>query len=313
MSDVVSEPVIEMRGVTKAFGRKPVLRGVDLAVPAGQTFAFLGRNGQGKTTTIRTLLGLIRPDAGTVRVLGIDPAVDPLAIRRRVGYVAEDPALFGWMRVGQLLSFVAPFYPTWDAAHAKVLADKMELPLRTKVKHLSKGQGVRVALLLALAHRPELVILDDPTLGLDPIMRKDFLRDLVTHLQDERVGVFFSSHLLYEVEPVADSVVILDKGRVLRAAATDDLRATVKRIVVAADAEPILARLPGLLDVAPSGRQATAVTEDVTAARTALSAAGVPFEEVDLNLDEIFEAFVIGRKPVGKEVPGATTVVERVA
>jgi ABC-2 type transport system ATP-binding protein len=143
-------------------------------------------------------------------------------------------------------------------------------------------------------------------------MRKDFLRDLVTHLQDERVGVFFSSHLLYEVEPVADSVVILDKGRVLRAAATDDLRATVKRIVAAADAESILARLPGLLDIARSGRQATAVTEDVAAARAALSTAGVAFEEVDLNLDEIFEAFVIGRK----EATGATTattVVERVA
>ena len=130
--------------------------------------------------------------------------------------MAEDPALFGWMRVGQLMSFVAPFYPTWDAARAKDLADRFELPLRTRCRHLSKGQGVRVALLLALAHRPELVILDDPTLGLDPIMRKEFLRDLVTHLQAERTSVFFSSHLLYEVEPVADSVVILDAGRVIK-------------------------------------------------------------------------------------------------
>ena len=290
-------PVIEMRDVRKAFGRKPVLRGVDLTVPPGQTFAFLGRNGQGKTTTIRTLLGLLRPDSGTVRVLGLDPAVDPLAIRRRVGYVAEDPALFGWMSVGQLLSFVAPFYPTWDAAHARDLSDRFELPLKTRVKHLSKGQTVRVALLLALAHRPELVILDDPTLGLDPIMRKEFLRDLVTHLQAERVSVFFSSHLLYEVEPVADSIVILDAGRVIKAAATDDLRAAVKRLVAPADAEPVLSGLPGLLDLARSGRQVTAVVSDVAAARPVLAAAGVRFDEVDLNLDEIFEAFVIGRRP----------------
>ena len=302
-------PIIEMRDVRKAFGSKPVLRGVDLSVPPGQTFAFLGRNGQGKTTTIRTLLGLIKPDSGQVRVLGLDPGVDPLAIRRRVGYVAEDPALFGWMRVGQLLSFVAPFYPTWDGAHAKDLSDRFALPLRTRVKHLSKGQGVRVALLLALAHRPELVILDDPTLGLDPIMRREFLRDLVTHLQAERVSVFFSSHLLYEVEPVADSVVILDAGRVIQAATTDDLRASVKRLVAPIAAERILAGLPGLLDLARSGRQVTAVVSDVADARPVLSAAGVGFDEVDLNLDEIFEAFVIGRK----EVSGAQPPLERVA
>ena len=308
----VSEPpVIELRGVTKSFGHKPVLRGVDLAVPRGQTFAFLGRNGQGKTTTIRTLLGLIRPDAGTVRVLGLDPAADPLAIRRRVGYVAEDPVLFGWMRVGQLMDFVAPFYPTWDAARAKDLADRFELPMRTRFKHLSKGQGVRVALLLAVAHRPELVILDDPTLGLDPIMRKEFLRDLVTHLQAERVSVFFSSHLLYEVEPVADSVVILDRGRVVLSAATDDLRADVKRLVVPAAAAGVLAGLPGLLDLSVDGRRAAAVVSDVAAARVALSAAGVDIdvEVVDLNLDEIFEAYVIGRKGGDR----ATVAVEGVA
>ncbi len=302
-------PVIEMRDVRLAFGRKAVLRGVDLSMPAGETFAFLGRNGQGKTTTIRTLLGLLRPGAGHVRVLGLDPAADPIAIRRRVGYVAEDPALFGWMRVGQLMSFVAPFYPTWDPARAADLADRFELPRRTRCRHLSKGQGVRVALLLALAHRPELVILDDPTLGLDPIMRKEFLRDLVTHLQAERTSVFFSSHLLYEVEPVADSVVILDAGRVIKAAGTDDLRAAVKRLVAAADAEPTVRSLPGLLDVARSGRQVTAVVSDVAAARPVLAAAGVAFDEVDLNLDEIFEAFVIGRR----EVSGAQPPLERMA
>jgi ABC-2 type transport system ATP-binding protein len=296
------QPVIEMRGIRKAFGRKPVLQGLDLNVPAGQTFAFLGRNGAGKTTTIRMLLGLLKPDSGDVRVLGFDPTQDPLSIRRRVGYVAEDQTMFGWMRVGQLLSFVAPFYPTWDAAWAKELTDRFELPLKTRMKHLSKGQGVRVALLLALAHRPRLVILDDPTLGLDPIMRKEFLRDLVTHMQGEHVSVFFSSHLLYEIEPVADSVVILDHGRVLRQAATEDLRSQVKRLVVPADAEKILRNLPGLLDINITGRQATAVVEDIIAARAAMNGTGVTPQEIDLNLDEIFEAYVIGRRKEGNDV-----------
>jgi ABC-2 type transport system ATP-binding protein len=307
----MAQLVIEMRGVEKSFGRKRVLAGVDFAMPAGQTFAFLGRNGAGKTTTIRILLGLLRPDAGRVRVLGLDPAHEPLEVRRRVGYVAEDQRMFGWMRVGQLLWFVAPFYPTWDQALARQLGERLELPMGTRVRHLSKGQAVRLALLLALAHRPELVILDDPTLGLDPIMRKEFLRDLVGHLQGENVSVFFSSHLLYEIEPVADSVVILDRGRVLRQAATEELRAGVKRLIAPVEMGSILAALPGVLDLARSGRQATAVVQDIGAARAALpSAADGAVREIDLNLDEIFEAYVIGRR---KEGQGAKPDLERVA
>jgi ABC-2 type transport system ATP-binding protein len=304
-----SSPVIELRGVRKSFRRKEVLRGVDLSVPPGQTFAFLGRNGAGKTTTIRMLLGLLRPDAGQVRVLGLDPQRDALEIRRRVGYLAEDPVLFGWMRVGQLLSFTRPFYPTWDQTWAGELADRFELPMETRIKYLSKGQSVRVALLLALAHRPELVILDDPTLGLDPIMRKEFLRDLVTYLQGERVSVFFSSHLLYEIEPVADSVVILDRGRVVIQAPTEQLRADVKRLIAPLDAEPALRDLPGLLDVSVRGRQVAAVVSDIAAARTALVACPLPVQEMDLNLDEIFEAYVIGQT---KESPHAEAHLERV-
>ena len=296
MNDMTSDQlVIELSGVTKSFGKKPVLRGVDLRVPPGQTFAFLGRNGAGKTTTIRMLLGLLKPDAGVVRVLGLDPATAGVEIRRRVGYVAEDPVLFGWMRVRQLISFMAPFYPTWDSAWAKQLAERFELPMDTRFKHLSKGQGVRVALLLALAHRPELVILDDPTLGLDPIMRKEFLRDLVTYLQAERVSVFFSSHLLYEIEPVADSIVILDHGKVIRQGPTEQLREQVKRLIAPLEAEPLLRSLPGLLDISTSGRQVSAVVGDIAGARPLIGSSTVAVDEIDLNLDEIFEACVIGR------------------
>jgi ABC-2 type transport system ATP-binding protein len=189
------------------------------------------------------------------------------------------------------------------------LSDRLELPLKTRVKHLSKGQSVRVALLLALAHKPELVILDDPTLGLDPIMRKEFLRDLVAHLQTERVSVFFSSHLLYEIEPVADSVVILDHGRVVRQANTEELRTSVKRLIAPAEAAGALFALPGLLDAARNGRQCMAVVEEIIPAREALARAGVSAQEVDLNLDEIFEAYVIGRK----DKPHAESDLERVA
>lgn len=312
MSDT-EQPAIEIRGVRKRFGRKPVLDDLTLTVRPGQTFAFLGRNGAGKTTAIRMLLGLLKPDAGSVRVLGMDPQRQSLEVRRRVGYLAEDQAMFGWMRVSELVSFMAPFYPTWDAGWAKQLAERFELPARTRVRHLSKGQGVRLGLLLALAHRPKLVILDDPTLGLDPIMRKEFLRDVVTYLQGENVTVFFSSHLLYEIDAVADTVAILDRGRIVRQADTDALREQVKRFVVPAEAEQTLAGLPGLLDLARAGRQAAAVVEDVNAALPLVAAAGVPYEVVDLNLDEIFEAYVIGRRPKEDAHGPGPAHLERVA
>jgi ABC-2 type transport system ATP-binding protein len=303
------QPVIQLSGVVKRFGKKQVLDSETLWVEAGQTFAFLGRNGAGKTTTIRMLLGLLAPDAGTLRVLGLDPIAQPLEVRRRVGYVAEDQTMFGWMDVAQMIAFIAPFYPTWDAARARELSERFELPQKTRIKHLSKGQGVRLALLLALSHRPKLVILDDPTLGLDPIMRKEFLRDLVTHLQSEQVTVFFSSHLLYEVEPVADAVAILDRGRIVRQADTEELRARVKRLILPASAEPVARSLPGILDLSQNGRELVAVVEDIEPARQQLRSEGVVAREMDMNLDEIFEAYVIGRK----EPASADPALERVA
>jgi len=217
------------------------------------------------------------------------------------------------MKVDEILRFMAPFYPTWDKARARELAEKFELPMKTRTKHLSKGQGVRLGLLLALAHRPKLVILDDPTLGLDPIMRKEFLRDLVTYLQSEQVTVFFSSHLLYEIEPVADAVAILDHGRIVRQAATEELRQRVKRLIAPIESENAMLGLPGILDFVRSGRQVTAVVEDIDAAMRAIAPTGARVEEMDLNLDEIFEAYVIGNRPPSGGRPNGEPKLEKVA
>lgn len=302
----MSDCVLEINGVTKRFGRNIVLDNLDLSVPQGQTFAFLGRNGAGKTTTIQMLLGLLKCDAGQMRVLGLDPKRDATAIRRRVGYMAEDQRMFGWMRVDELLRFISAFYPTWDGDLANEYVRKFELSKKAKVKHLSKGQNCRLALLLALVHRPELVILDDPTLGLDPIMRKEFLRDVVEYLQGEGVTVFFSSHLLYEIEPVADQVAILDGGRIVCQDKTEQLRERVKQLIIPTDQ---LTTLPGTLDVKPNGRHTAVVVEDVSKAQQKLG--DVKHEVVDLNLDEIFEAYVIGRNNDGANHENAA--VERVA
>ena len=297
----MNSPAIRVDSVRKRFGDREVLNGVSFEVQAGQTFAFLGRNGAGKTTTIRMLLGLLAPDDGSTSVLGINPQSNPLAVRRRVGYLAEDQKMFGWMTVEQIVQFMAPFYDTWDAALAHQYIKQFELSRGIKIKHLSKGQNVRLGLVLALAHRPELVILDDPVLGLDPIMRKEFNRDLIAHLQGEGRAVLYSSHLLYEVEPVADAVGILHKGQIVRQGTTESLREQVKRLLLPLS---VLERMPTLklLDAAPAGERIALTVDEAPGAVAGLRRIGVEPEIVDLNLDEIFEAFVIGRPdlPVGR-------------
>lgn len=291
----MSELAIEMRGVYKAFRKQPVLAGLSLQAERGKTFAFLGRNAAGKTTAIRMLLGLLSRDAGDIRVLGYDPAEKPLEVRRRVGYLAEDQQMYGWMRVDEILRFAAPFYATWDHDLALSYVREFELPLATKIKHLSKGQNVRLGLILALAHRPELVILDDPVLGLDPVMRKQFNRDLITHLQGEGRTVFYSSHLLYEVEPVADEVAILHEGRLVRQADTETLRRDVKQFVLDRHSLAAVRDDLALLDLATSGEDVAFTVENASAVAALLQREGLPHRVIDLNLDEIFTAYVAGR------------------
>lgn len=302
---LANSTAISLEGVAKSFGKRLVLRDVSLRVETGKTYAFLGRNGEGKTTTIRMLLGLLKPDEGVVRVLGIDPQVDPIKLRDQVGYLAEDQVMYGWMRVEELVRFVAPFYTNWDHDLAQKYLKEFELPLRTKVKQLSKGQNVRLGLVLALAHRPELVILDDPALGLDPIMRKQFNRDLITHLQGEGRTVFYSSHLLDEVEPVADEVAILDGGQIVRQDETDTIRADVKRLFIRPQLLPIVQRIGRVLDIRPDGEELAVTTTNAESVADVLRREGWTAVPIDLSLDEIFEAYVAGQRdpPPGEPSP----------
>jgi ABC-2 type transport system ATP-binding protein len=286
---------IDIQGVCKSFRSTNVLRGVTLRVPKGKTFAFLGRNAAGKTTLIRMLIGLLKRDEGSIHVLGLDPQLEPIELRRRVGYLAEDQTMYGWMKVEEIVRFVAPFYPSWDHDLALRYIRDFELPPKTKIKHLSKGQNVRLGLVLALAHRPQLVILDDPALGLDPIMRKQFNRDLITHLQGEGRTVFYSSHLLYEVEPVADEVAILHEGRIVRQAETETLRRQVKQLVLEREALESVRHQLRILDERRDGERMVVTIEGAEVVQRALAAEGISFRALDLNLDEIFEAYVAGK------------------
>jgi len=294
----MTEPAIKIEGLHFSYGKRKVLKGVDLEVPRGSIFGFLGRNGTGKTTTIKTLLGLQKPQAGKCIVDGLNSVTETLEVRKKIGFMAEDQQMYGWMKVSRIIKWVAGFYPDWDHAFTDELAEVLGLPKNTKVKALSKGQNSSLALLLALGHRPDIVILDDPTLGLDPIARKDFLRHVIDLLQNNGVTVFFSSHLLYEIEPVADHVAILDEGVIIKASKTEQLRESVRKFILTPTSEADFGQLPGTLDVLKVGNNVSITIEDCDEARrTRLKGMSVNgTTEIALNLDEIFEAYVIGNK-----------------
>src|SRR6266567_310991 len=213
-----SETVVSIDGLTRRFGPKIALDHVSLTVPRGIVFGLVGANGAGKTTLIKHVLGLFKAQTGSVRVFGRDPVADPADVLGRIGYVSEEHDLPGWMRVWEVLRYNRAFYPNWDAGYAEELRGRFELDPAAKVKHLSKGQRARAGLLVALAHRPELLVLDEPSSGLDPIVRRDILGAVLRTIADEGRTVLFSSHLLEEVEQVADQVTMISHGEIVLSA-----------------------------------------------------------------------------------------------
>lgn len=206
------------------------LEDVSFSVPSSSVTAVLGANGAGKTTAIRCLLGLERPESGSIGVLEMDPIKDGLEIRQRVGYVAEKPALYEWMSVSEVGWFASGFYPTGFESEYKRWCERFHLPTDVKIKSLSKGMRSKVALSLSLAHKPELLILDEPTSGLDPLVRREFLESMIGVAAEGRT-VLLCSHQVAEVERVADSVVVLINGRLVCADRLDDLKRSVTELV----------------------------------------------------------------------------------
>jgi ABC-2 type transport system ATP-binding protein len=261
----VSDPVaIETVDLRKRYDAIEALRGLDLHVPAGSIFGFLGRNGAGKSTTIKILLGMARPTSGTVRVLGVaadagDAAVD---VRRRIGFVSEDKDLYDYMTVDEMVRFTASFYPRWRSDLEQRYRQSFELAREAKVKTLSRGARTKLALLLALCRGADLLILDEPTSGLDPAAAENVLQALVAHAARDGTTVFFSSHQIADVEQIADHVAIIDRGRTVVSGAVDDLRERYCRVQLVfegpAPADALRAAA-GIKRIATQGRVVTAL------------------------------------------------------
>lgn len=217
---------ISINGLSKRFGKNHVLRDVQLQIPAGCVYALLGENGAGKTTLIRIIMGYVKPNAGSISVLGISPENEPFALRRRVGYVSDLPALYEWMTVKQIAWFCSAFFSNDYSENFGRWATQFDLPQETRIRHLSKGMRAKTALALVLASDPELLVFDEPTSGLDPLVRKEFLRSMVD-LAAQGKTVLLSSHQVQEVERVADHVAILHSGKIVLDGGLDQLKDTV--------------------------------------------------------------------------------------
>ena len=285
---------IETADLRKHYDGVEALRGLTLQVPAGSICGFLGRNGAGKTTTLKVLLGMARPTSGDARVFGLPAALPDASvqIRRRTGFVSDDKDLYGYMTVEEMIRFTAGFFPRWRKDLEQRYLRRFELPAGRKVKALSRGTRAKLALLLALCHSPELLVLDEPTSGLDPAVTEDVLQALVTHVAEENLTVFFSSHQIAEVDQIADRVVIIHHGRAVVAGALDDLRETFRRVqmVFDGDAPGPAFRAPGVVRVWRKGRVLTVLSsagaDEIVAEGRAMGAVSV--DVLPVTLKEIF-------------------------
>jgi ABC-2 type transport system ATP-binding protein len=219
------DPVIAIRNLSRRFGPKAALNDVSLVVPRGCVFGLVGENGAGKSTLIKHILGLWRAETGSVRIFGLDPVSDPVSVLGRIGYLSEQPDLPGWMRVGEFLLYTQAFYPKWDPRYAEELREQFGLDPSARIRVLSKGQQAKLGLLAAQAHRPDLLLLDEPSSGLDPIVRHDILAAVIRTVADEGRTVFFSSHLLEEIERVSDHVAMLHQGKLVLCGPLDEIKA----------------------------------------------------------------------------------------
>jgi ABC-2 type transport system ATP-binding protein len=288
---MTDQAVISAQQVERSFGSKRVLRGIDLEIPRGSVVGLLGKNASGKTTFIKCLLGLLKIDAGAIRVFGEESWWLSADSKARLGYVPQEVSLYPWMRVEQILQYTAAFYPRWNWDLVHRLVGQWELPPKDRVGPLSAGQLQKLALVLAMGHEPELLVLDEPVASLDPVARRDFLGTLLEIAQSESRTILFSTHITSDLERVADRVAILRKGRIVFSDGLDVLKESVKRLRITAPSDlPDELEVPGALRTEVSGPSAlvavSAATDGLIENLRTTYSATVDVE--DLSLEDIF-------------------------
>jgi ABC-2 type transport system ATP-binding protein len=288
-------PVIEIQNLTRRYGKQDAVNGLSLTVRPGRCYGFFGRNGAGKTTTIKCLLNLLRPTSGSVRVFGLDPQNDEVAVKSRIAYVPDVVAFYPWMTVRDTLEYLASFRAHWNRDIESDLLARFGLNESQKACDLSKGQKTQLALISAICPEPELLVLDEPTSGLDPIVRREFIQTVIGAYQSSDAAkrtVFVSTHLIAEFEGLIDEFTIIEQGRALLTLEADAARDRFKKIRARFAQPPARLDLPGALSVKQSGREVEIVANGSSEALLAELKAHSP-EDVQtesLTLEEIFVA-----------------------
>jgi ABC-2 type transport system ATP-binding protein len=294
---MTEDVAVSFEGVSKQYPYFK-LDDVSLALPTGSIMGFIGANGAGKSTTIRILMGLVHHDHGTVRVLGEPMPAGQAAAKRDIGFASEDMRLYGAATLAWHMEFVRAIYPSWDPGYAELLLRRFDLRPAQKLKGLSHGQRVKAALLLILARRPRLLVLDEPTTGLDPVARQEVLGELMEVLADDQRTIFFSSQNTLDVEQISDQIAFIDRGRIIDSGDKESFLERWRRVRLDVPPGVVLPRLPGTVASAGTGRLAVITTSRYDpAVASAYQDAGATVHAVDnMTLEEIFVANVMSRR-----------------
>lgn len=296
------EPIIEARGLAKRYRHKDAVHDLTFTLPAGRACAFLGRNGAGKTTTIKMLAGLIRPSGGSSSLFGRDSQQLRPEDWRKTGYVSENQELYDWMTGAELIAFTSKLYPNWDKSFERELLEKLGIPLRRRISLCSRGERVKLALLLAMAFRPRLLILDEPFAGLDPLVRSEFLDTVLEITRQNDWSIFFSTHDIDDVEKLADDVVIIDEGRLQISESLDMLQERFRRINLYGQHMP-MEQTPAILGYQREGDHTRFIHSSFGEETVAVIQANHPQARIEVSTLSLKEIFIALAKKFQSESP----------
>lgn len=289
----MEQSIVEVNNLSRSFNNKQALDDISFRIIAGQVYGLVGANGAGKTTLIKHLLGLLRAQSGSVQVFGFDPVLNPVGVLSRIGYLSEERELPEWMRISELMSYTQAFHPGWDSNYATELLETFNLDPAKKIKELSKGMRAQAGLVAAVAHRPALLILDEPSSGLDAVVRRDILDAIVRTVADDGRTVLFSSHLLEEVERMSDRILMVHQGQITLSARLDDARRSWHRSrLTFADNLDYLPAITGVLSSEGGGRSWSVIHNNALEEfeQSVAAAGGQVIESRNATLEEIFLA-----------------------